>query len=215
MIFVLCELAFFAVLLLADLLSKQYLMPFLEAHDGFWVLIDKVLTLRAAYNEGAGFSMLAGKQGALIAITVVAMVAILGFTVYIHLHGTTRKRSGRFLAMIMAMILAGGIGNLVDRIAFGKVRDFIEYTFVETLFHKSFAICNIADVWITVGMILLVIYVIFCWKGVKGEDKPKEPDDLPDEDNIMAGLTMWENKVKEAEQQAPIEPQKDEGKATE
>ena len=75
------------------------------------------------------------------------------------------------------MMLAGGVGNLVDRIAYGYVRDFIDYTVVETLFHKSFAICNVADVWLTVGMILLVVYVIFFWRdsNKKGYDEPK-PD---------------------------------------
>ncbi len=198
MIFVLVEILFFAVLLLADLLSKHYIMPFLEAHDGFWVLIDKGLTLRASYNDGAGFSMLAGKQGLLIAITVVAMVIILGFMVYLHLKKINRRPSGRFLSMILVMLLAGGIGNLVDRIALGKVRDFIEYTFVETWFHKSFAICNIADVWITVGMILLIVYVLFCWKDFK-EEKPIEPDDLDESDSFRQALTMWEQKKTDEE----------------
>ena len=198
MIFVLIEILFFAVLLLADLLSKHYIMPFLESHDGFWVLIDKGLTLRASYNDGAGFSMLAGKQGLLIAITVVAMVIILGFMVYLHLKKINRRPSGRFLSMILVMLLAGGIGNLVDRIALGKVRDFIEYTFIETWFHKSFAICNIADVWITVGMILLIVYVLFCWKDFK-EEKPIEPDDLDEADSIRQALTMWEQKKTDEE----------------
>lgn len=207
MLFILAEILLFVVLLLADLLSKQYLMPFLEDHDGFWVLIDKVLTLRASYNDGAGFSMLSGKQGLLIGVTVVAMVAILVFDVIVHTKGINKKHSGRFLSMILAMILAGGIGNLVDRIQLGKVRDFIEYTFVETVFHRSFAICNLADVWITVGMILLIIYVLFFWKDVKIEDKPKEPDDLPDQDNIRMGLTMWEDKVKANRQEGSEDAQ--------
>ena len=65
------------------------------------------------------------------------------------------------LHVALAMVLAGGLGNLVDRIAFGYVRDFIEYTIVYTLFKRDFAICNLADVYLTIGVILVVIYLIY------------------------------------------------------
>jgi len=160
---ILVEVVLFGVFLATDLLSKHFVMPFLEA-NGDYVLIDKVLTLTPAYNTGAGFSMLSGKTGWLIAITVVGLVLLLAFTVYAHLKINTKKKSTKFLLVLLMMMLAGGVGNLVDRIAFGYVRDFIDYTVVETLFHRSFAICNVADVWLTVGMILLIVYVIFFWR---------------------------------------------------
>ena len=163
---VLIEIAVFGVFLASDLISKHFVMPFLESNGGSYVLIDKVLTLTPAYNTGAGFSMLSGKTGWLIAITVIGLVLLLGFTVYAHLKLNTKKKSTRFLLVVLMMMLAGGVGNLVDRIAFGYVRDFIDYTVVETLFHKSFAICNVADVWLTVGMVLLIIYIVFFWKDV-------------------------------------------------
>lgn len=160
---VLVEILLFGTFLAADLVSKHFVMPFLEA-NGDYVLIDKVLTLTPAYNTGAGFSMLSGKTGWLIAITVLGLMLLLGFTVYVHLKINTKKKSTKFLLVLLMMMLAGGLGNLVDRIAYGYVRDFIDYTVVETLFHRSFAICNLADVWLTVGMILLIVYVIFFWR---------------------------------------------------
>ena len=173
---VLVEILIFSVFLASDLVSKHFVMPFLEA-NGDYVLIDKVLTLTPAYNTGAGFSMLSGKTGWLIAITVVGLVFLLGFTVYAHLKLNTKKKSTKFLLVLLMMMLAGGVGNLVDRIAYGYVRDFIDYTVVETLFHRSFAICNVADVWLTVGMILLIVYVIFFWRdGNKVGAEAEKPD---------------------------------------
>lgn len=170
-VLVLVECLLFGVFLAADLVSKHFVMPYLEAH-GRLVVIDKVLTFTPAYNTGAGFSMLSGKTGWLIAITAVGLALIMGLTIYTHLKMDTKKKSTRFLLVVEVMMLAGGVGNLVDRIRFGWVRDFIDYTVVETLFHRSFAICNVADIWLTVGMILLIVYVLFFWRDTS--KNPKE-----------------------------------------
>ena len=163
------EVLLFGAFLASDLVSKHFVMPFLET-NGDYVLIDKVITLTPAYNTGAGFSMLSGKTGWLIAITVVGLALLLAFTVYAHLKLNTKKKSTKFLLVLLMMMLAGGVGNLVDRVAYGYVRDFIDYTVVQTLFHRSFAICNVADIWLTVGMILLIVYVIFFWRDSNKKD---------------------------------------------
>lgn len=161
--FIVFEVLFFGALLAADLVSKHFVMPFLEA-NGSYTLIDKVLTLTPDFNSGAGFGILSGKTGALIAITTIGLALLLGVSVYCHIKLKLSSRRTRFLLAVLVMMLAGGVGNLVDRIAFGTVRDFIDYTVVYTLFKRNFAICNVADIWLTVGMILLLVYVIFLWK---------------------------------------------------
>ena len=193
MIFIIFEIVFFAVLLLGDLLSKHYVMPFLANQQGnYYVVIKKVLTFRYSLNDGAGFGVFSGKQTFLIILTVIAMVVILGVLVFLHLRNKQKKASGRFLLATLTMILAGGVGNLVDRIALGSVRDFIDYTIVETLFNRSFAICNLADVWLTLGMIFLIIYVLFFFKDEKPV-KPVEPDDEEgvDDDNLSEVLKTY------------------------
>ena len=196
MIFIVFEIIFFAVLLAGDLVAKHYVMPFLVNQTGFkYVLIDKVLTLRYSLNDGAGFGFLSGKTTLLEIMTITAMVAILLFTVFLHLRNTQKTPSGRFLLVTLSMIMAGGIGNLVDRIAFGEVRDFIDYTIVETLFHRSFAICNLADVWLTVGMIFLIVYVLFMFKEKKSVSPVEPPDDEQEgEDAVSVALDMYENR---------------------
>ena len=191
MTFIIVEILFFALLLVGDLLSKHYIMPFLLENGRHYVLIDKVLALNYQLNEGAGFSMLSGKKDALIAITSVAMVIILLLIVVLHLRNTNRTHRGRFLNMVLVMMLAGGIGNLVDRIMFGYVRDFIEYTIIETLFGKPFAICNIADIYLTVGMVLVIVYVLFLWRDPKAV-KPREPEDDPADTEVDVSRALNE-----------------------
>jgi len=58
----------------------------------------------------------------------------------------------------LALVISGGIGNMIDRVAYGYVIDMIEATFIETLFGWSFAIFNVADSFVCVGAGL----VIFC-----------------------------------------------------
>ena len=175
-VFILFEVLFFGFLLAADLVSKHFIMPFLEA-NGDYVLINKVLTLTPAYNEGAGFSFLSGKTAALIAITCIGLAVILGLLIFGHIKLDLKNKRVRFLLSILVMMLAGGLGNLVDRCAFGHVRDFIDYTVVYTIFKRNFAVCNVADIWLTVGMVLLIIFVIFLWKGNLFKGAEVVPDD--------------------------------------
>ena len=70
--------------------------------------------------------------------------------------------------------LAGGIGNLVDRIVLGYVRDFIEYTIVYTLFKEDFAICNLADAFLTIGVIMVIVYLIYSMVLESRKEKEKK-----------------------------------------
>lgn len=77
------------------------------------------------------------------------------------------------------MILAGALGNLVDRLFIGKVRDFVEIVFFGCdvpLLGESFAIFNIADAALVVGVILFLVYFIFMYREPKDEDEEAAPD---------------------------------------
>lgn len=196
---ILFEIIFFAVLLAGDLLSKHFIMKFLNENTlGYYTLIDKVLALKYSLNDGAGFGIFSGKQGFLIAFTSVALILVLGVFTFFHTKRDIVKRGGSLLSISLTMILAGGIGNLIDRIALGYVRDFIEYKIIETLFDRSFAICNLADVYLTIGVIILIIYILFFYQEKK---KPKAAlvEEAPistqnDDDNISEALKMYDDK---------------------
>ncbi|MFQ9178257.1 MAG: signal peptidase II, partial [Christensenellaceae bacterium] len=66
-----------------------------------------------------------------------------------------RKKAGKLASVSLSMIIGGAIGNLIDRALQGFVTDFIEFDFVR------FAIFNVADCFVVIGVILLMIYILF------------------------------------------------------
>lgn len=124
--------------------------------------IPGVVQFKYAENTGMAFSMLSGARWVFIALTVVVCVGV-----FYYLFSNRCK--SLWLYWSLGVILSGGIGNLIDRIRFGYVVDFIEPTFV------NFAIFNIADCAVTCGAVVLVGYLLYdAFKDVK---KPKENSD--------------------------------------
>ncbi len=124
--------------------------------------IPGVVQFKYAENTGMAFSMLSGARWVFIALTVVVCVGV-----FYYLFSNRCKNL--WLYWSLGVILSGGIGNLIDRIRFGYVVDFIEPTFV------NFAIFNIADCAVTCGAVVLVGYLLYdAFKDVK---KPKENSD--------------------------------------
>lgn len=124
--------------------------------------IPGVVQFKYAENTGMAFSMLSGARWVFIALTVVVCV---GAFYYLF----SNRCKNLWLYWSLGVILSGGIGNLIDRIRFGYVVDFIEPTFV------NFAIFNIADCAVTCGAVVLVGYLLYdAFKDVK---KPKENSD--------------------------------------
>lgn len=124
--------------------------------------IPGVVQFKYVENTGMAFSMLSGARWVFIALTVVVCVGV-----FYYLFSNRCK--SLWLYWSLGVILSGGIGNLIDRIRFGYVVDFIEPTFV------NFAIFNIADCAVTCGAVVLVGYLLYdAFKDVK---KPKENSD--------------------------------------
>ena len=168
-----------AVLLTVDLLSKYFAAAYLPAHGGSYEVIKDVLTFRYSENSGAAFGIFENSRVFLSVFVGIVLLAIVGFMAYHIYKKKYKEKGGMFLHVTLAMILAGGLGNLVDRIAFGYVRDFIEYTVVYTLFKRDFAICNVADVYLTVGVILIVIYLIYTMVQEAKREKGKKAAEAP------------------------------------
>lgn len=122
-------------------------------------LIGDFLWVESSFNTGAAFSMLSGAQWLFVVLTVIAVVAI----IYLVLD----KRIGlsKLTKVALCMILGGAIGNLIDRLWLGGVRDFIYFKSI------NFAIFNIADSFITIGAIVLAISIIIsAIKSFKGRN---------------------------------------------
>ncbi len=144
---------FCLVLLLADQLSKLAVRASL-AQGVRRVLLPGALALNHVENSGAAFSMFSGHAWI---ISLLTGALLLGVAAYLFLgrgHSAWRRAA-------LCLVLAGGLGNLIDRLRFGTVTDFIEVLFVR------FAVFNVADICITCGAVLLIAAMLFETGGGK------------------------------------------------
>ena len=135
---------------LVDLLSK-YLLT-----GRFFNLIPGVLSVHYVENRGAAFSIFYGNTVFLIVISSVLIVGLATFYFWSRRRSKIRdQKPSRVFDIGFAFFIGGALGNLVDRVFLGYVRDFIRLDFM------TFPIFNLADVFINIGVILIVTWVIF------------------------------------------------------
>lgn len=152
------EILFAVAAIAVDLVSKAAAFDILEDVPGGSVAVaEGIFSLTMTRNYGASFGVFSGKTTLLSAITGIGIALVLVVLI-------VRPKAPKILRYSLIMIFAGGLGNLVDRIAFGYVRDFIDYTFLETSFGIDFAIGNIADIFVMIAMGMLIVYMIFGYK---------------------------------------------------
>ena len=158
-----------AVLVIADQIVKYWAVESLQPvgsmdfiHIGDFKLVD----LTYLENRGAIFGSMAGQRWFLVGFTAIVIAA--GFAAMFW----ALKRS-KFLSFSIMLFVAGGIGNLIDRIRFGYVVDMFEFKFVH------FAIFNVADICVTFAFIFVIIYMLFIEpkkeksKKIAAEEKPE------------------------------------------
>lgn len=185
------EALLFIVLLAVDLISKPVAFAFLEKHGGSYVVYEGIYELIEVHNDGASFGIFGGKTAGLIAVTAIAMVALVTLLIW-------RPKSPKLFRYGVIAIVAGGVGNLVDRLAFGYVRDFIDYTFLKTFFRiDNFGVGNIADIFVLVGLLCIVVYVFFGYKEGDFAKEPKNTDDLPETLVVNEGEEIKADKEKQ------------------
>ena len=124
-------------------------------------LWEGVLHLTYVENRGAAFGMLADHRWVFMSISSVAIIAI---ALYLY---SGRNTSKLYTAALM-MIVSGGIGNMIDRIALGYVIDFIDFALID------FAVFNIADSIVCIGAGLLILSLVLdIIKEAKAEKEKK------------------------------------------
>ena len=130
-------------------------------------LIEGWLHLNYVENTGAAFGMLKDQRWLFLILTSVVVVAMLAYLIW------KRKTIHPFLAAGLSMIIGGGIGNQIDRIARGYVVDMIYVKIID------FAVFNVADSFVCIGAAFLCIYVLFIYKE---PDKPvsSKKDEMTD-----------------------------------
>lgn len=117
-------------------------------------LIDNVFSFTYVLNNGAAFGILQNQRlFFLIATVVICVGGIILLTRFPQKHILLKLSSG--------FILGGALGNLIDRVVVGSVRDFLDAAFVETITGYSFPVFNVADIFVVCGVFMLGIYILF------------------------------------------------------
>ncbi len=129
-----------------DALSKYIVSSNMNLYQSI-PLIKGVFSITFVKNTGASFGVFQGGRWFFIAITLLMMGFIVGYTI-------KKKEKNKLYLLSASFIVGGGIGNLIDRIITGEVVDFFDFCLI------NFAIFNVADCFIVVGVILMLIYCI-------------------------------------------------------
>lgn len=140
--------AVFVALLSIDRLTKHWAVNYLALAEGgskdAW---PGVFGWKFARNTGAAFNIFADNQVLLLIIASLIVCAVL-------ICVATQKWITRPVGTGLVLIAAGGLGNVIDRVMYGYVADFIELQFVR------FAIFNFADICITVGVAVVIVAIL-------------------------------------------------------
>ena len=126
--------------------------------------IPHVLALAHIHNTGAAFSMLTGARWFFVVLTVAFVIFAL-WVLY------AKKITHPFGRWTLVLIIAGALGNLIDRALNGYVVDMFEVLFMK------FAIFNVADIYVVVGGILFCVYYGFMHDKIKAREKLEEHKD--------------------------------------
>ncbi len=129
-----------------DQLTKRLIEKNLALGEVFPVL-PEVLEITLSYNTGAAFGLFSSGTGLL---TIISGLACLYFIFWLVRSIETLSFWGK---LTLSLLLAGALGNLIDRLLFGRVTDFIDLL----LLPGNFPIFNLADLWINLGALIYII----------------------------------------------------------
>lgn len=132
-----------------DQLTK-YLAEYALAPDGSVDVIGGILRFTYVENRGAAFGSLTDHRWVFLVLSTVLILAMIGYTVW-------KRPKGWLICLSLGMIIGGGIGNMIDRVALGYVVDFIDFCAFPSLWKWVF---NGADAFVCVGTALLMVWIL-------------------------------------------------------
>lgn len=151
------------VILVLDLVTKYIIDGMYEEGTGVSA-IPGLFNIISVHNHGAAWGIFEGSQVMLIIMSLI----FLGIFIWYFI--VEKKKSWLFI-VTFAFLFAGCLGNLYDRIVFGYVRDFIQFAF-----WQSFPIFNFADTFLTIGVIMFIIYLLIPLFKKQGKNKVMEAE---------------------------------------
>jgi len=141
------------IILLAFDQYTKYLAIMKLKDNPAYVLIDGVLQLQYLENRGSAFGMLQNQKYFILFVGIVFMTVIFFF-----LFKLPQQKKFCPMHIILSCIIAGGIGNMIDRIRFDYVVDFIYFVLID------YPIFNVADCYVVCATIALAIMLLFVYK---------------------------------------------------
>jgi signal peptidase II len=135
-----------AGVILADQVTKWWVHHWLPLNASV-VVLPGLLKLTHVHNSGSAFSLFQGAGGWLVLVSIVSLIAILRYWLGLRRRGETISPA---LLWGLALPFGGAAGNLIDRLRFGYVEDFLEL--------PRWPVFNVADSAITIGALLLVYH---------------------------------------------------------
>lgn len=145
--------------LLVDIVSKIIINEYFILEKSI-KLINNFLYITYVRNTGAAWSIFSSRT---VLVLLISSFIIIGIILYIYKNRPKNKVE----KIAYSMILGGAIGNFINRIIYGYVIDFIDVK----IFGYNYPIFNLADTFIVIGVILLVVYTWRCNDGNKGNRK--------------------------------------------
>lgn len=146
------DLLIMVLLVILDQFTKK--LAVLELKDRSAVpIINGILELNYLENRGAAFGMLQDQKVLFIMVAVI----ILSVIIYI-LYKTPDSKKYNILHLLLIMVASGAVGNMLDRLRYDYVVDFISFVLI------NFPIFNVADIYVTVATFTLVVLLLFIYK---------------------------------------------------
>ena len=146
-----------SVLLGLDLLLKYLVSTYLTTVN----IINNFFSLTYVLNDGAAFSLFASRTYLLILIAIICLFFII--------YELKNNLDDRVLSIGYSLVLAGLLGNFLDRLMDGYIIDYLSFK----IFTYNFPIFNFADILIVVGIIVVIIKEILKERGKKNEVRSK------------------------------------------
>ena len=137
---------------LIDQLSKWFIIEKIDLDNiGIYDVYSPFLTLKMGWNTGINFGLFSGSHDYMRWILVLISIAICLFLLF-----WARNLKGNVVPILIGLVIGGAIGNVVDRIRFGAVVDFLNMSCCGI---QNPYIFNLADIFVFTGLILLVVFL--------------------------------------------------------
>ena len=128
-------------------------------------IISEVFHLTYVENSGAGFGIFQDFTWLLAVFSAVVAAILIGYVLW-------KKPKHPCLITALTFLCGGALGNLIDRVRLGYVVDFLDFTLID------FPVFNVADCFVTVGAVLLAVYIVWFAEDGKTKEKTENAEDM-------------------------------------